>query len=541
MRPAMTGGRAVLLFGALIPAIALLLAEAYLFDGDWSLPLDDGWIHLVFARSLAGGAGLAYGPGGLVAATTAPLWTAILGLLALLPGSPVLWAKIAGIAAQGATVLGTWVLARRLGLGGSRAGIAAFLVATTDWLVWSSLSAMEIPLFTALTLFGMVRHLDERRSSGSAPVSLLLFGLAALARPEGLLLPFLAVADRLLTFPARSSDGRLTWRKPALGPLLTGLCVALLVIVPVGLVFLRISGSPFPTTLTAKSSGPPIFIPEIRYLRTVVGILFPSQPWMTLLALGGAVEMVRRLGTPRDRGLLPVLWLLALPLGLAALSSGLEIQVGNFGRYLFPLFPLVVVLGSLALVRIPFRAVRATGGPFVAAAALVVLILPTLISLTGGFGRYLTSCANVRDSDVALARWLAPRLDPRAVLAVTDIGALQYFLPNRLIDMGGLVTPELNRLRLAGNREGRNYREVLSSYLEEKRPDFLIAFPEWFPEPVRQPERFPLQRAFEIRDNITMGGDMILVHATPWTRYPLAEPEAVGQPGAPPTAPRGTP
>ena len=90
---------------ALAPPLAFLAAEAYLFDGDWQFPLDDSWIHLVFARSLAHGEGLAFNPGELVAGTTAPLWTALLGLLAALPGSIFLWAKLAGIAAQAGSVL----------------------------------------------------------------------------------------------------------------------------------------------------------------------------------------------------------------------------------------------------------------------------------------------------------------------------------------------------------------------------------------------------------------------------------------------------
>lgn len=521
--------RVALLVGALLPALALLLAEAYVFDADWSFPLDDSWIHLVFAKSLAVGEGLAFEPGTLVAATTAPLWTALLGLLALLPGSLPLWTKLAGIAAHGATIAATWGLARRLGLSNARAGMAAGLVATTDWLIWSALSGMEIPLFTALTLFGMARHLDEHDADSAitpAPISLFLFGLAALARPEGLLLPGLALLDRWW-WPHRRSDGGprrhrgSDWRS-----LVTGLAAAALVIVPVGWLFLQISGSPFPTTLTAKSSGPPLLVPEIRYLRAVLGILFPSQPWMTLLAFGGVLEMCRRLRTRRDRGLLPALWLLALPVASAMLSSGLEVQVGNFGRYFFPLFPVVILLGCLALESLSLAALRAAGGPLLAALALVALLLPNALSLVGGFGRYLTSCANVRDSDVALARWLAPRLHPGAVLAVTDIGALGYLLPNRLIDLGGLVTPELNRLRLEGARQGRGYRDVVSDFIALKQPDYLVTFPEWYPEPSREPARFPIVRAVEIRDNITMGGNMIFVHGTPWTRFPLVDPAA---------------
>src|SRR4051794_21135502 len=61
---------------ATLACVGLLLAELYLLGGHLGLPLDDGWIHLQFARNLAHGAGLAYNPGERVAGSTAPLWTA---------------------------------------------------------------------------------------------------------------------------------------------------------------------------------------------------------------------------------------------------------------------------------------------------------------------------------------------------------------------------------------------------------------------------------------------------------------------------------
>ena len=531
------GRVAFLLLLALLPPLAFLAAEAWLFDGDWQFPLDDSWIHLVFARSLAHGEGLAFNPQELVAGTTAPLWTALLGLLAALPGSLLLWTKLAGVAAQTASVLLVYSVGRRLGFSPALATVAAGLVAATDWLVWSSISGMEVNLFVLLLLAGLNRHLRERAAPANAslpPLSFLLFGLAALARPEGLLLPLLAAADRLLR-PAPAAVGKseiepgvqlaLPSRADWTG-VLQGLLLTLLVVVPVGLAFHQMSGSLLPTTFAAKSSGGPGLLPDRRLLQAIFGILFTSQPWMTLLALGGVVESVRRFGGPRDRGLLLALWTLALPLASAMLSSGREVAVGNFGRYFFPLLPCVVLLGLLALSQLPLARWRSVGfgGRRLPAGALLLLLLvaPALFSLASGFGRYLTSCANVRDSNVALARWLGPRLSPDALLAVNDVGAFRYLLPNRILDLVGLMTPEVTTRRKAAAAHGVGFGEVLVDLLEERRPDFVIVFPDWFPYPAAHPERFHLLRSVGIRDNITMGGEMIALYDTPWTRQPLA-------------------
>ena len=42
------------------------------------LPLDDAWIHLVYARSLAALHGFAFNPGQLETGSTSPLWTLLL-------------------------------------------------------------------------------------------------------------------------------------------------------------------------------------------------------------------------------------------------------------------------------------------------------------------------------------------------------------------------------------------------------------------------------------------------------------------------------
>src|SRR5882724_3720030 len=81
----------------LLAGLGYFAAEAFILSGTFGFPLDDSWIHLQFARNLAAGQGLSYNPGELVTGSTAPLWTALLAILFLLPGSVVLWTKLLGI------------------------------------------------------------------------------------------------------------------------------------------------------------------------------------------------------------------------------------------------------------------------------------------------------------------------------------------------------------------------------------------------------------------------------------------------------------
>jgi hypothetical protein len=502
-----------------------LALELYYLEGELGFPLDDSFIHLQFARHLGAGEGLAYNAGERVAGSTAPLWTALLSLAFLLPGSPLAWAKLLGAMAHLATVDATWRLGRELGLGSPLSGLAAAFVAGTSWLVWGALSGMEIPLFTALSLWGMALHVRERRTPERPPLSLGILALAVLARPEGALLLALAVADRLLVLGR--AGGELVVVSPRWRELSAGIGLASLAVTPVLLFYTYLGGSPLPTTYATKAGYTVPGAPRIAFLGTVVELFLQAQPAVTLLAAGGAVLLVGRLGGPRDRGLLPLLWVIALPLAYGVLSARQASPLlGNFGRYLFPLFPVVVLLGVLALElagrevprRLRCRSLRVAWAFWLVG----LLALPTLAALVNGSGRYLQSVLNVEDGNGAMARWLAPRLPPEATLAVNDIGVFKYRLPNRVLDLAGIVTPEIHQHAQRSIEETgsphRGFREIL----EIHRPDYMVVFPHWFSRVVGFAEVTPVV-ALRIPDNITLGEDEIVLYATPWTRHALRQ------------------
>ena len=577
-----SGARVCLLLGGAAACLAYLAIELWRLDGGLGWPLDDSWIHLQFARNLAAGRGLAYNAGELVTGSTAPLWTALLALLAYLPGSPLAWAQLAGALLYLASIDATWRLARELGLTPGLAALAGGLTLGTGWMVWSALSGMEIPLFVLLSTWGMVLHLRERAtdlraaelraadlraapepgapvdvgagSAGAAawlPISPAVLALAALARPEGLLLLALAFVDRCLRFSrdatagdagdegtatggtARELAAPLRWRRPPFARLAAGGLLAGCVLAG-PLLFYRIAGGSFlPTTFAAKGGELRRWLPDPQYVYGVIEILFRQQPYMTLLCCGGVAALVARLGSRRDRGLLPGLWLVALPLAYSTLSPPGKMMAGNFGRYFFPLFPVVVVLGALALeeAAATLRAGVVAGRARLPACLvlLALLLWPTASSLLQCAGWYAHNLADVESSDVRTARWLAPRLPAGALLAVNDIGAFKYLLPNRIVDLAGIANPEL---RLEVQRQvarGVPWERAMAAAVAARQPDFVVIFPAWLPHLAAELGLRPLLRV-GWPDNRTMGSNELVVYSTPWTRYTLRR-----LPGDPPT------
>lgn len=551
------GGRAPLLTLVAVAAglCALYLGSAlYLLDGRLGLPLDDSWIHLAFARNLAEGHGLALHPdAGPVGGSTAPLWTALTALGVVAAPADIPWMVLLGVLCHLGGLGATWLLARELGLDRGLAALATSLALATGWLTWSALSGMEIPLFILLSVGGTVLHLRERAATHRSPLSLAVLGLSVLARPEGLLLVVLASGDRLLRF-RRRDDGALAWRPPGgpeLAELARGLGLAALAVAPVALFYTWIGGSPLPSTLGAKTAGQGLHLPVLRDLHAAAGVFFRAQPWMTVLAAAGAVTLVRRLGTPRDRGLLPALWLAGLPLAYSCLGgAGGSPLLGNFGRYLFPLFPVLVVLGTLGLE--PFaRALGAGSGPApgrriggstvrgaLALAALVLLFAPTVVDCARTATLYARNVADVEAGDVRFARWLAERLPEQAVVATMDVGALSAILPNRIVDLAGIGDPELHAMVRRARARGGDWQDGVLALIEERRPDYLVVFPDWL-DPVERPgSPFRRLHTIHVPDNVTLGRDTLALYATPWTRYPL---QAAQEDGASEDDTRGAP
>ncbi len=500
-------------------------AELFVVE-ELAFPLDDSWIHLQFAHHLAAGNGLSFQGDRQVAGSTAPLWTALLALAAWAPSFAVLWSKLLGAVAYVLSLLVLLRLARRMGLSTWATRLAAVLVAATDWMVWSALSGMEIPLFVLLSLLGMDAHLADRSSDADSPSrfpwATLWLSLACLARPEGLLLLLLSWVDAAFEVRLDGADVAVLPRRHFLRRLPVHLALALVVLAPVGAYFMAISGSPLPTTFSVKSGTERTFVPSSRHLWEMVRVFFQPLPFMVLFAGAGIVASLRAAA----RGLLPMFWLLALPLAYGVLAGSGRPNLGNFGRYLFPLLPLVALVGCHGLQTLLRGAPERFG---VLGLTLrtrlwiaVLVVLPTALGCVAGLQRYVTSVANVTDSDVAVARWVRDHLPPDARLGVQDIGAMAYIAPQPLVDMVGIVNPEILPY-LRGDKVG-DHPTLLQGWAEfmtRSGVDFLVMFPRSYGgigaiEQV-MPGLAPVH-SVRLERNITMAADELVVYATPWGR-----------------------
>ena len=482
------------LWGAALAALAFaaaLVAHARAANGALGFPIDDSWIHLTFARTLREHGAFAYFPGGpSTSGSTSPLYTLLLAAGFFVTGNEKLLAIGLGLAAQAIFLAALCFWAReRLGSAGWAA--AAVLLAGCDGrLAILSVSGMETSLFLACVALAF---LAAARASPIACAS--ACGLALWVRPEGAILAGVLAIDAALRAVVRPRDHRFApgrW----LGPIAVFVAIA-----AVYAAFnLGVGGHPLPGTFAAKTAyyaGSP----RAAFLADEAAGLFRTGGWIVLapcVAFGilreGVALARRRDGRLRaEAG-----WVIALPLAFLVLLP----YAHRFGRYLVPILPAAAILG-LAAARDALawaRARRPAAFAALTAAAALALAVPHGVAAARAFGEYRSFCAYHAARHEACGRWLATHTPEDAVVATHDIGAIGFYSRRRIVDIAGLIDPEvvphLHRPDytefLVGEltRRGVTHLAVLRNWLEvtgveplflaDPAPEILEVYP-WIP------------------------------------------------------------
>jgi arabinofuranosyltransferase len=481
---------ALVIAAALLP-LALFAARERLIAGAPGLPLDDSWIHLQFARNLAEGAGFSFNAGHPVAGSTAPLWTLLLGAGAVVFSASLWTAKALGIVAT----LGAGLLTRRAVLAwGAPADAALVAAAALMWMgpvVWGSLSGMEVSLAALLVAAALLAHGRDR-----ALATALCAALAVLARPESLLLvPLLAMARpvtlrRIATFAAATA----------------------VVVAPAVLFSLSTAGTMYPATAAAKIEGG--LVGWLGGVTEPASLTFITRPrmffaewvrwltathWLLAVALAAAIVQIWRVGG-RALGVI-TLGLLAHPLGMALLAPyrGPAFQEGRYSIHLLPLAVLTVAVAFGGR-----RDAPPTSGRPARVGVMLAWLGIAAVTLVPAATRYGWAVQNINAMQVHLGRWADENVPTTARIAVNDIGAIAFFSRREIIDLMGLVTPEIIPYRRQG--EGGVIR-----YLKEACPQYVIIFPAWFPRLAASADTVePVYRVRLERNEVAGAAEMVV-------------------------------
>ncbi len=419
-------------------------------------PLDDSWIHQTYARNLALRFEWSFLPGQPSAGSTSPLWTLLLSLGFFLPLAPYLWTyTLGGLLLFVLAVLVEDIARRSVAKYTPRFPWAGLFFIAEWHITWAAVSGMETLLHIIVVTFTLGLLM-----AGSRRYLLfgLLTGFSVWVRPDGLTLfgPLFFYAVLMENTNSRRAQA------------LAGIAIGFATLFTFYLLFnLALSGMPMPNTFYAKQAeyvqwqSQPIY--ERLFFSTIRFFVGPSLAllWSFSHKVYGSIRS-RQWGIP-----LVALWIAGYILLYTA-----RLPIQQHARYLMPAMGVFLLIGLIGFIEsLPSTRTRRTR-----LARMASLTAVTLFSLGfAGFGAYTyaNDVAFIESEMVESAQWAAQNLPADALIAAHDIGALGFFDQHRLIDLAGLISPEVVPFIRDETK--------LAAFMDERGVDYLIAFPHWYP------------------------------------------------------------
>jgi len=472
-----------LALGSVLSMAVYLTASALTYR--IGFPLDDSWIHLTYARNLALHGEWAFQPGKPSAGSTSPLWTALLSIGFFLKLAPYIWTYFLGtLLLLGMGLLGEMVVRRISPAYQSRfPWVGLFLI--LEWhLVWSAASGMETLLHALLltTVLGLLMT-GSRRFMALG----LLAGLSVWVRPDGVTLLGPIAVHALVG----KGSGKKRWRDLSLS--LIGFAS---LFAPYLLFNLILDGSPMPNTFYAKQAEYVAW--QARPLMSRIGELalqFLVGPSIALLP-GAIAWIVVSLRKHDWSTLAGVIWFAGY------LFLYIErLPVYQHGRYIMPAMPIFFLWGLVAFVG--FLNSNIFGRSHWLMSTSWKFLIGTLCAVFWlvGANTYAHDVELIESEMVASAKWIAENVPPGESIAAHDIGALGYFDKHELIDLAGLVSPEVIPFIRNESR--------LAEYLDKKGVSYLVAFPDFYPVMSQQSEPVFVTNGFGLKAG---GNNMVVFH-----------------------------
>ena len=325
------------------------IAVEYVVNGAFfsGFPLDDSWIHAQFAHNVALGNGFIYTGTEQTPGDTSPLWVFLVAGAFRVFGESHVILEIRVLSCVAYLLTGVMTAATVYNVTGNRrfgliSGIA--VICLYD-LIWAGNSGMETSLFSLLIMTAFWSYLNDiRRLSIRTGV---LFGLAALTRPEATILFGFSILDVVFAKSLKGDEAAVKrsfvrrlfeqWR---------AVLAFIILLIPFMIYCRFATGHLFPNTYYAKGGGLHIFAPFYGYISRFYFVLFGANPILFALACAGIYAMIRR--AERYPRRMFIYFFLLFPL-IGSVASATDIV----RRYFFSFLPLMIPPAMIGSVQSP--------------------------------------------------------------------------------------------------------------------------------------------------------------------------------------------
>ncbi len=403
--------------------------------------IDDAYISFRYARNLVEGKGLIFNVGEIVEGYTNFLWVIIISLFIKLGFDPGYISQVLGIIFNACTILITYKLGELITGERNHWNLisTALLAINVPFIVWA-IEGMETSLFTFLVVFSIYLYIREDKKDGySFPFSAIICALAAMTRPDGILVFVTLFIYKISTILTRKD--KLNKRD---------IIFPLVFIIVYGTYFLwRYSyyGYLLPNTFYAKARrGFDIEIYKqgwtyiYKYFTT--GKIYRTSPWEWKLIILSLVLVLRRW-----RKYYSIIIVFIGLYSLFIIYAGGD-WMADF-RFLVPIIPLICFviqegMRNLSSLLKELEKVR-EGLRYSAILILIALIIfPNLMTLyryqrSEGWQRLHRAHSLIY---MPLVKWTSENVNEHQAISVSDVGYIGYYTEAVVIESTWGLTDE---------------------------------------------------------------------------------------------------
>ena len=452
----------LILFTVAFASCGLFLLFGYLSVGTFSFPLDDAWIHQTYARNFAATGEWAYIPGKTSGGSTSPLWTLLLSVVHLTKTGPFIGTYLLGFA----LFFGAGVLFQQLSeLIHSADNQTGWLKALPffgiyfllDWRMnWAAVSGMEIMLYIVVILAFFVSL-----ANGNKPIlSGILVGIALWVRPDALTL----LGPLLFVFFFQKEEKAVNRQR---------ILKSLLAFIPFLLGYLLFNrltaGTWLPNTFYAKQTEYALLyqIPILQRILQLIG-----QPWISAAVIflpGFVYQAVLSIKRKHWLSISMFLWASGYILIYAVRLP----VIYQHARYLMPTMPVFYFLGVLGTLEIlQAKRLKEKQKKLLNFAFAVLTVSLVMGFWLLGVSAYQSDAGIIHQEMVETSIWVRENIPQNATIAAHDIGALGYYGEHDILDLAGLISPEV----IPFIRD----EEKLLEFLENSQVRYLMTLSDWY-------------------------------------------------------------
>ena len=503
--------------------VAGLVLRSMLFQtaGHLIYPLDDTYIHMAMAKNIAGHGVYGVTPYEFSSSSSSPLWTLLLASFFMIFGVQDAIPLVLNLVFSSIILVLAYKFLNSMGM--KRVAILlpllAILFVTPLWTI--SVSGMEHVFHILLVLLyvtfvtAMMTRENTHHPGSDYWKCIILTAALVLTRYESYAL---IVSAGIFLLARRRRMLALTLALAAILPLLFYQAISVAhgwfwlpnsIFIRTSVGFSGFSGG------TVSPGAPASVFHSIDHYLRVLGRNLTDGLHITLLVCSSACLIA--LSLFRTRTFWKPQYVLAGMFIFTALSHLIFGRIGYFFRY----EAYLVVMGILTLAALLPECWKSltqgsmtSGKRFLSVCFIILCICTPAVPLIGrmwdAFVQTPVASRNIYEQQYQMGTFFRENY-PTATIAVNDIGAVSYLSNSHLVDLVGLGSVDILRLR----REGNFTTEGIGRTCEAHGVSVAILYDSWFQRDQMHgvPASWIRAGQWRIRDNVICGDDIVSIYA----------------------------